>query len=154
MSDYCWPVVDCFNNDIVMNDSNKIEKPHLYLSWVCIFLGLYLLAISFRLLETDSASTHAPMWIIGLIGIVFMVAGCMILLRKHNRLLDVLAAIICFSFAVVGIWVSLFSPSEGFSGGIPFVSESINIFLARGVFGLGAIVTSLMCLYAIRRALR
>jgi hypothetical protein len=84
------------------------------------------------------------MWIVGLSGIVFIVAGCMILLRQHDRMVDVLAAFICFCFAVTGAWVSLFSPPDGFSGGILFVSEELNIIFASVAFGIGTIATSLM----------
>ncbi|MFK7795348.1 MAG: hypothetical protein AB8B89_08370 [Gammaproteobacteria bacterium] len=137
-----------------MSKIEKINKSHPFLGWICVLLGLYLLAIAFDFLSVDSESIFAPMWIIGLCGLVFIISGCMILFRQHDRLIDILAAIICFSFAAIGIWVSLFSPSDGFSGGIPFLSKELNIFLARGVFGLGAIITSLLCVYAIRRALR
>lgn len=137
-----------------MNDSEQNMKSHPVLGWICILLGLYPLAIAFGYLNTESSSTNAPMRIVGMAGMIFIIAGCMILLRQHGRLVDVLAALICFIFAIVGVWVSIFSPSQGISGGLPFVSEELNIILARGVFGFGVIVTSLMCIYAIRRALR
>lgn len=137
-----------------MNETEKINKSHPVFGWICILIGIYPLAIAFGLLNADSESIHAPMWVVGLCGLVFIIAGCMIIFRQHDRLVDILAAIICFSFAAIGIWVSLLSPLDGFSGGLPYVSKELNILFARGVFGLGAMITLLMCIYAIKRALR
>lgn len=137
-----------------MSKAKKSYKSHPVVGWICILFGIYPLAIASGFLNVDSESVHAPMWIVGLCGLVFIIAGCMILFRQYGRLVDMLAAFVCLSFAVVGIWVSLFSPSDGFSGGIPFVSKELNHFLARGMFGLGAIISLLICTYAIKRALR
>jgi hypothetical protein len=54
-------------------------------------------------------------------------------------------------FGVMGIWVSLFSSSEGFSGGLPFLSQDLNILIGRCLFGLGAIISFALSAWAFRR---
>ena len=134
--------------------SKSANKAHSVYGWMCILIGLYPIALAFGFIELDNSTAHAPMWVIALCGIVFLIGGCMILLNQHTRLIDLLAALICLSFAAIGMWVSLFSPSEGFSGGIPFIPNQTNIMISRWVFGSGAVVSFLIFIYAVRRALR
>lgn len=94
----------------------------------------------------------APMWVVALCGIVFLIAGCMIFLATHSRASDMLAAILCLLFGIVGTWVSLLSPSEGFSGGIPLLSQESNVTLGRWMFGGGAVICFAISAYAFRRA--
>tara|TARA_R110002167_G_scaffold149732_1_gene343153 strand:+ start:347 stop:760 length:414 start_codon:yes stop_codon:yes gene_type:complete len=121
--------------------------------WICILLGLYPIAIAAGILEVDPDKLHAPPWVLALCGLVFIIAGCMALLGQHGRVNDSLAALILLAFALVGVWVSLFSSAEGFSGGLPFVSQEMNILLQRCIFGLGALICLSLFVYAVRRAI-
>lgn len=116
-------------------------------------LGLYPIAIAAGVLEVDPDSLNAPPWILALCGLVFVIAGCMVLLGQHGRINDILAALILLSFALVGAWVSLFSPAEGFSGGLPLLSRETNRLLGRVIFGLGALLSFSLFVYALRRAM-
>ena len=120
----------------------------------CIALGCYPVALGLGLLPVDEADVHAPLWIIAGAGLAFVIAGFMILFAKHSRVNDLLAGILLLLFGITGIWVSLFSSSEGFSGGLPFLSRELNIMLGRGLFGLGALISFALCAYAFRRAIR
>lgn len=119
---------------------------------LCIVLGALPLSVALGLISVSEGQIHAPMWVVALSGIVFMIAGCMILLGNHSRANDVLAGVLCLLFGIVGIWVSLFSPDEGFSGGVPLLSNAANITLARWVFGGGALICFAISVYAFRRA--
>ncbi len=96
----------------------------------------------------------APMWVVASSGIVFLIAGCMIFLANHSWANDLLAGILCLLFATIGAWVSLFSASEGFSGGLWFLSKDANASLGRWVFGMGALISFAISAYAFRRAYR
>jgi hypothetical protein len=130
------------------------RKPHQGWAWFCLALGLYPLLIAFGVITIDATDIQAPMWMLAVCGIVFVIGGCMLLLTRHARLNNLLAALICLAFAAVGGWVALFSPPEGFSGGIPLLSDAANIRLARWVFGGGAVISLALCGYAVRLALR
>jgi hypothetical protein len=134
--------------------SKPANKTHAIYGVLLVLLGLYPIALALGFQEVDAASSNAPMWVIALCGVVFVIGGCMILLRQHERLVDLLAALICLSLASIGVWVSLFSPAEGFSGGISLVPDKTNIGISRWVFGGGAVISFLCFVYAVRRALQ
>lgn len=119
---------------------------------LCIALGFYPLSIALGLLPVDEVKVMAPMWVIALSGIVFVIAGGMILLGNHSWANDLLAGILCLLFGIMGTWVSLFSSSEGFSGGVPLLSPESNVTLGRWMFGIGALLSFAISAYAFRRA--
>lgn len=82
---------------------------------------------------------------------MFVIAGAMIFLRNYSRVLDLLAAIVLASFTLVTGWISFYASSEGFSGGIPFLPNDMNVSLARVMFGLGALLCFGGFLYALKR---
>jgi len=119
---------------------------------VCIALGCYPLSIALGFLPIDEAKMMAPMWVVAMSGIMFIIAGGMILLGNHSWANDLLAGILCLLFGVMGAWVSLFSASEGFSGGVPLLGHESNVTLARWMFGIGALISFAISAYAFRRA--
>lgn len=118
----------------------------------CIALGCYPIALSLGLLPVDEGALNAPPWVVAGAGFAFVIAGSMILLANHSRANDLLAGVLLFVFGIMGAWVSLFSSSEGFSGGLPFLSRDLNVMLGRWLFGLGALISFAICVYAFRRA--
>lgn len=133
-------------------DHSKRARP--VLAVLCVALGIYPLSIALGFVHVDDAQVHAPMWIIALSGVVFLIAGFMILLANRSRANDVLACIVCLLFGVIGMWVALFGASEGFSVGIPLLSHDANVKIARVVFGSGAVICFAISGYAFRRAFR
>lgn len=119
----------------------------------CIALGCYPVALGLGLLPVDEAGLSAPLWVVAGAGFAFIIAGFMILFARHSRINDLLAGVLLLLFGTMGIWVSLFSSSEGFSGGLPFLSQELNILLGRWLFGLGALISFAMCGYAFWRAI-
>ena len=96
-------------------------------------------------------ANNTPVWVVGLVGVMFVIAGAMIFLRNYSRVLDLLAAIVLASFTLVTGWISFYASSEGFSGGIPFLPNDMNVSLARVMFGLGALLCFGGFLYALKR---
>ena len=135
-------------------DFSSPSRTRFVIGVVCLALGLYLLSIAFGLLPVEKADVMAPMWVVASSGIVFLIAGCMIFLASHSWANDLLAGFLCLLFGFIGAWVSLFSSSEGFSGGLWFLSDGANASLGRWVFGLGALISFAISAYAFRRAYR
>lgn len=119
---------------------------------LCIALGFYPFSIALGILPVDEAKVMAPMWVVATSGIMFVIAGGMILLGSHSWANDSLAGILCLLFGGMGTWVSLFSSSEGFSGGIPLLPHESNVTLGRWMFGIGALISFAVSAYAFRRA--
>jgi hypothetical protein len=124
------------------------------LGWglVCIAIGCYPISIALGLFPLDQAELTAPLWVVAAAGIVFVIAGFMILLANHSRANDLLAGVLCLLFAIMGAWVALFGSSEGFSGGWFLLSHEQNVALGRWVFGIGALLSFAISAYAFRRA--
>lgn len=118
----------------------------------CIALGCYPIALGLGYLPVDEAELTAPLWVIAVAGLGFVIGGFMILFAGHSRANDLLAGMLLLLFGILGAWVCLFSSSEGFSGGLPFLSQELNIVVGRSLFGLGALISFALCVYAFRRA--
>ena len=126
-------------------------KAHPFWGWVCIGVGLFPILVVTGVLDIEQTEPNAPTWVVIITGMVFVLAGMMILAGQHSRFTAWSAVLLCTCFGVVGAWVSLASPGEGFSGGIPFASQSFNIVLARWMFGIGALISFAMAVYAFRQ---
>ena len=127
------------------------SRSNLILALLCLALGGFLVLVACGLIEDDPTKRHAPDLIIALSGSVFIIAGIMMLVGRQSRVNDLLAAILCTTFGIIGAWVAIYGTSEGFSGGIPLISDEANIRLARGVFGLGSLLCFAISGWAFKR---
>ena len=134
----------------------RIIAAHQHLMWglLCIALGLFPLAILTGVVPNGGNEVLAPQWVLALCGTIFVIAGAMMIVGQHSPLNDLLAAVLCTCFAAIGLWISLFAPADGFSGGVPGVSWEGNVRIARWVFAGGAIVCVAIALIAARRTWR
>ena len=137
-----------------MAETRQSDRGRLITGILCVVLGLVPVAIALGVIPVSDAQLHAPMWIVALSGVVFIIAGCMIFLGNHTWANDLLAGVLCLLFGVAGTWVAFFSSSDGFSGGIPLLSQAANVTLGRWVFGLGALLSFSISIYAFRRAIQ
>ena len=128
----------------------KLDRSDIALALIAIACGGFALLVAAGVLPMETAH-DTPMWVIGLIGMMFVIAGIMIFLRNHSRALDFFAAIILASFTLITGWIAFFASPEGFSGGIPFLPRDMNVTLARVMFGLGSIMCFGGFLYAVKR---
>jgi hypothetical protein len=72
--------------------------------------------------------------------------------KRQNRSITAALAggLICAILAATGFYAALGDPS--ISGGIPFLPDGTNQALGRIAFGVGAVITTLIGLYAFREA--
>lgn len=111
------------------------------------------MAIACNFVPYNPDDVHAPMWVVFLCGLAFVVSGLMILFGHHPKVNEFLAAILLLSMGSIAAWIAIFAPSVGFSGGIPFLPDVLNVSLARWGFGVGALVLFIWAAYTIRRIL-
>ena len=117
----------------------------------CVVSGGLLILVALGVISTSPGQRHAPDFVIAIAGAAFVIAGCMVLVGRQSRFNDLLAAILCLLFGATGAWVAIYSPSEGFSGGIPLISNEANVRLARWVFGVGSLVCFAISAWAFKR---
>ena len=132
--------------------SNQKTKT-LHPAWAgfIILVGLVPVAIALGILPVEESSVHAPMWVVALAGLVFVWAGCLMLVGQQSPWSHLFASLILLSFAATGAWVALFGSADGFSGGIPMLSHETNTKVARGMFGFGSVCCLLLFVYAVRQ---
>ena len=135
--------------------SKKIAK-HAHPAWglLCIALGVYPVGVALGLIPHDASSVHAPPWVSFVAGLVFVIAGFMLIIGPNSRWNNLLAAIICTIFASIGIWVAAYSLPGSIEGGIPFLPAETNNKIGRWMFGAGAMVCGLISLQALRMFFR
>lgn len=130
------------------------QRKRRLISLICAALGLYLILIAAGLLPARDNAANAPNSILALTGLIFVIGGWMAYLGRRSRMNELMAAVLLLLFGAVGAWVSLFSPSEGFSGGIPFIPYESNVSLARVLFGFGSLICFALSAWAFSRFLR
>jgi hypothetical protein len=121
--------------------------------------GLYFMLVGFGVLATPGGprNLHAPLWVVQLAGLVFVLAGAAIVIQAMGhanasgelpadapqwmRAAQYFIGVVVFAcFALIGSWIAIGGESRHFSGGIPFVNHLTNVSLARVMFGFGATI--------------
>ncbi len=132
-----------------MADQNK--KPPKVFSWIFMGTGIGIILISLEVILVDEAAVNAPLWIIGICGVIFFLAGLLIFLGEESKYNNLLAGLLVAGMGAIGSWVALFGTDSGFSGGVPFLSAEFNISLARLLFGFGGLICFLIAGYALKQ---
>lgn len=104
-----------------------------------------------EVIVVDDAAVNAPLWVIGICGAIFFLAGLLIFLGEKSKYNNLLAVFLVAGMGAVGSWVALFGTDSSFSGGIPFLSPEFNISLARLLFGFGGLICFLIAGYAFKQ---
>ncbi|HIG75380.1 MAG TPA: hypothetical protein EYQ24_12645 [Bacteroidetes bacterium] len=128
--------------------------PPRALGLITLATGLFIMGIGLEVVPVDPASVHAPMWVLVLCGAVFVLGGVGVLAHGKPEIQSAAGGTIVLVFGVVGGWVALFGEAAQFGGGFAFLSPEANVAIARGVFGLGALVCLAMFAWGTRRMIR
>lgn len=134
---------------------------NLFAAFFCVGAGLFILAISAGIIHVDPSTVHAPYWIVGACGIVFVFGGLILLARHYSwarGVQTVLGPAIFILLATVLNWIA-FGPGERqFSGTIslPFsaYSSRASELTGRIVFGIFAVILDVLIVYILIMALR
>lgn len=114
-------------------------------------VGLFVAAMAIGLVPVDEADADAPMWLLYVVAVVFMLAGVMIIIGQENRYNDLLAALLMVAMGAIGVWVAISAGASGFSGGIFLLPRASNVMLGRIAFGTGSLICFAMAAYALSR---
>ena len=99
-------------------------------------IGLFIMLAAAGVIPSDPKSFHAPRWVVGMFGLLFLFAGLVLGFSDYPRIRQILAALLVLVFSLVCGWMALFSDAESWSGGIPFVSARTNGMIAKTLIGL------------------
>jgi hypothetical protein len=132
-----------------MSQSSQINARDAFIGGgIASIVGLFIIAIS---IWGDDSGFHAPRWVVGAAGGVFLLAGLAIFSQDHPVLSSLLRALLLTSFGAVFTWVS-FGPGErefSTSVSIPFLtfSRSSSEITGRICFAPGALLLDGAALY-------
>lgn len=121
---------------------------------LAMLAGVFPLGIALGVFHPDPSTIHAPLWVLGMCGAVFVMAGILMLMNEKSVLSGIFGGILCLCFAAIGGWVALYAPSEGFDGGVPLLPDAANSTIARLLFGSGALMSFAIAIAAFRGALK
>ena len=121
---------------------------------LCTAIGSIICLIATAVIDYPADQVHAPGWIVFLAGAIFTLGGLAIIFRSKPILVNVIGNLMVAVFAIIGAWVAILSPSDGFSGGIPFLPHELNVTLGRWVFGLGALISALILVAGVKHLLK
>ena len=115
--------------------------------------GVALGGVSLGFFPADYLVLEAPRAVVLGAGVVLVLAGFMLLARDH-RASDSIASILLLTIAAIAGWVTFYAPEGTINRLLPFIPTEVNDALGRLLFGLGAIVSVGMALWALRRLFR
>ena len=137
-------------------DMTKVS-PLLGLSMGGLFasVGLTIVLVSLGLIPVDPSSVHAPMWVLGLAGVVFMLPGLLMCYYAIRNGLSpdgatfeekawggpgwFVGAVIISAFGAIGLWVGFGDGPRQFGGGITGTERE-----GRFVFGSMGVLCTVM----------
>ncbi len=132
---------------------NTPQSSSMFVVILCIAMGTFPIGISLGVIPVDPAKIHAPMWVIGMMGGLFWLAGASMMLKAKPRINNFLGALMFSIFGITGGWVALKGESSQFGGGIPFLSHAANEGFSRWLFGGGALICLAVAVYAFKKAM-
>jgi hypothetical protein len=132
------------------------------LRWIsagALAAGFYFVLVGVEVLPVPGgrSNLHGPLWLVLVIGIAVFLAGAAALIHamghadatgdlpadapRSLHIAQYVVGIVLFaSFAMIGSWVAFAGEARQFSGGLPFVGATINVAIARLMFGFGALI--------------
>lgn len=104
-------------------------------SILLIVAGVAIVLIAIKAITIDEKLVHAPSWIIGLLGVLFIAGGLAAAFNAESGIAKWAAGTVVITITIVSGWVALYGPEAHFSGNLLFLSRETNVIIARVVFG-------------------
>lgn len=123
---------------------------HLVFGLFFVGIGAFILCVATDVIHADPGTIHAPRWVLGLCGAAFAGAGLSVIGHRWAVVRIASLSLVLLGLGGVAAWAAVLAPAEGWSGGIPFAPDSVNVGLARGLAGFGALMCFGMLVYGWR----
>ena len=113
-------------------------------------MGVIIILAVFGLGPMSDSDTHAPRWLIGIAGILFLSCGVMVIEAFH-KLASLTAGLATIGMTVICGWIAIFGEDEHFSGGPSIFSDPTEVLIARVLFGSVALLGAAITINALRK---
>ena len=125
-----------------------------------VLIGLWLIAVALGFIPVPEGTLHAPRWVLGAIGAVFVLGGLLAATSSGGRVATALAASLLTLLGMLGAWVAAFGESDmmrvAASSGAPAIAIPAPHapLAARIAFGVGALIVLGWAAYAWRQVFK
>lgn len=123
-------------------------KTKLILTIITFMLGIFMVLEGSGITSIGTGDNNAPGPILILAGLIFVLAGIMIICGKKTKLNNFLAALMTAVMGIIGGWVSLYGDTSNFSGNGILIFHITDLPLERIMFGFGSLLCFLVSAYA------
>lgn len=126
---------------------------------ICALIGGGIVAVAAGIIPIDESAVHAPRWVVGACGFVFMIAGFLVVVpATMPRMKNFLAGVMLSLFAAIPGWIAFGSGPRVFGGSVSFGAMTSAThpgeLFGRIAFGFGAVLLGLAAIYVWWRWLR
>jgi hypothetical protein len=104
------------------------------LSGMFIVAGIVIELTTIDVISIDENLVHAPDWILGLCGLLFLSGGLAIVASPKSSIATWSAGTLVIFMTLISAWVAVYGASEHFSGDLPLLSRDSNVIIARIIF--------------------
>jgi hypothetical protein len=148
----------------VDTDQGGGRPPYRLIGLGTMALGLFTILTSAHVIPVPDSTFEAPRWLVGCVGLSFLLAGAAVALARPGAAPGSIAANPYFGGAaglvlvLIFNWIAFGAGPRHFSGdiAIPFVSWSgpSSEWLGRAAFGVGAAIMDLIVVWLLVRSVR
>lgn len=122
-----------------------------------VLIGLWLFAVALGFIPVPPGTLHAPRWVLGAIGVLFVLGGLLAATSSGGRVATALAASLLTLLGMLGGWVAAFGESDlmrmaASTGAVAIAIPAPHAPLAaRIAFGVGALIVLAWAAFAWRQ---
>ena len=124
------------------------------LGLACLAVGAGIAGIGLGVVPSDPASGHAPPVVLVACGMAFGLGGVAMVAYHRPRIRSAAGVTIVLVMGIVAAWIALWGRSDAISGGLPFLPHGANVAVARGVFGMSALMCFALFAWGARQIAR
>lgn len=102
-------------------------------------VGGFMLGLALGWISPAPDAVRTPGWLVGMGGVVFLVAGLALLFQSSPVAGWLAAMVILACGAAAGLWIGLMADPAEIRGGLPLLSQGANARLGRAAFAFGGL---------------
>lgn len=106
-----------------------------------LLTGTFMLGLAGGLVSPGADAVRTPGWLVGIGGVVFLLAGIAIMFQHRPAVGWLVAMVMLACAAAAGLWIALLADPADISGGVPLIPDAANARLGRLAFGFGGLVS-------------
>lgn len=135
-------------------DPQTSRRAQIGLAIALVIGGFAIIALALGWIASPPGYMKAPRWVVGAAGGVFALGGLLMFFPDDGKSARaaLFGALMTSLFAVVGSWVAFWPGERRFGGALAgAVKTSVNEYVGRAVFGIGAVMLIAFAAWAWRR---